>query len=87
MIAATLGWAGMLGTLGAYLMLTRGRVSATSLSYGLINVVGGLLAGVAAMLYGAWPNAASGLIWAAVGAHATYPLLRARLQPTLTSPR
>lgn len=87
MIAATLGWAGMLGTLGAYLMLTRGRLASTSLTYGLINVAGGAFAGAAAIMYGAWPNAASGLIWAAVAAHASFPLLRARLQPALAGSR
>ena len=34
---------------------------------GLLNTSGGLLAGTAAVLYGAWPSAASNFAWALIG--------------------
>jgi hypothetical protein len=69
MIAAALGWLGTAGTFGAYLMLCRGRVSATSLRYALLNTVGGVLAGAGGVLYGAWPSVVANAVWAALGAH------------------
>lgn len=67
MMAAALGWIGTVGTFVAYLLLCRGRLLSDSLRYGLLNVSGGLLAGTAAVLYGAWPSAASNFAWAMIG--------------------
>jgi hypothetical protein len=67
MIAAALGWIGTVGTFVAYLLLCRGRLLADSLRYGMLNTSGGLLAGTAAVLYGAWPSAASNFAWAVIG--------------------
>jgi len=67
MIAATLGWVGTLGTFAAYLLLWRGKVGSDSLTYALMNTVGGLLGGFASAYYGAWPSVASNVVWAAVG--------------------
>ncbi|WP_425458204.1 CBU_0592 family membrane protein [Aeromicrobium fastidiosum] len=69
MTAALLGWLGTAGTLAAYGLLWRGRLTSTSRRYALLNVVGGLLAGTASGLYGAWPSAASNVVWAALGLH------------------
>ncbi|KQX74524.1 hypothetical protein [Aeromicrobium sp. Root472D3] len=69
MTAALLGWLGTAGTLAAYGLLWRGRLTSTSRRYALLNLVGGLLAGTASGLYGAWPSAASNFIWAALGLH------------------
>ena len=66
MIATVLGWIGTAGTLGAYLMLSRGRLAANSTTYALLNVVGGLLVGAASAAYGAWPSATANLAWAAI---------------------
>jgi len=66
-IPALLGWAGMAGTLAAYALVWRGRLYATSWQYAALNVVGGLLGGIASLLYGAWPAAASNFVWAAIG--------------------
>ncbi len=70
MLIATLGWLGTIGTFGAYLLLSRGWLASHSLSYSMLNVTGGLLAGSASAAYGAWPSVASNLVWAAVGLHA-----------------
>lgn len=67
MIAATLGWVGTVGTLLAYLMVSRGWLQSNSRRYAMLNIVGGMLGGSAGALYGAWPSAVSNFVWAAVG--------------------
>jgi len=79
-MAAMLGWLGTFGTFGAYLLLSRGHWTATSLRYSLLNALGGLSGAVASTLYGAWPSAASNLLWAALGAHAMATTLLQRHQ-------
>jgi hypothetical protein len=70
MLITTLGWVGTAGTFGAYLLLSRGWLASHSLTYSLLNVIGGLLAGAASATYGAWPSVVSNLVWATVGLHA-----------------
>lgn len=77
-MAAVLGWIGTAGTFVAYLLLWRGRVGSESLAYALMNAAGGVLAGAASVLYGAWPSAASNLVWAAIGLHSMLSALRRR---------
>ena len=67
-IAAVLGWSGTVGTMLAYVLMCNGKLLATSRTYALMNVTGGLLAGVSATAYAAWPSVASNLVWAGVGA-------------------
>ncbi|SDE91569.1 hypothetical protein SAMN04488581_5004 [Mycolicibacterium neoaurum] len=67
MIAATLGWFGAAGTLFAYLAVSRGWLGGKSRRYAALNITGGLMAGAAAAMYGAWPSAASNLVWAMIG--------------------
>ncbi|GAB6899078.1 CBU_0592 family membrane protein [Kineosporia succinea] len=74
-MAAMLGWLGTMGTFGAYVLLSRGRWTATSLRYSLFNALGGLAGGIASALYGAWPSAVSNLLWAAIGTHAVVTTL------------
>ncbi len=78
MIAAAAGWIGTIGTMSAYVMLTRGRWSSSSLRYAVLNVVGGLLGGAASAAYGAWPSAASNLVWSGVALHSLVTTLRER---------
>jgi hypothetical protein len=78
MIAAAMGWIGTVGTIGAYVMLSRGRWQAASLRYAALNGVGGLLAATASAAYGAWPSVASNLLWSAVALHSAVSTLRAR---------
>ncbi|TSD63673.1 hypothetical protein [Aeromicrobium piscarium] len=77
-VAGVLGWMGTIGTFAAYVLLWRGRLMATSLTYAAMNTVGGVLAGTAGALYGAWPVVASNVIWAGVGAHTLLATIRAR---------
>jgi hypothetical protein len=69
-LISILGWVGTTGTFGAYLLLSRGWLASHSLTYSMLNVVGGLLAAWASAAYGAWPSVVSNLVWAAVGLHA-----------------
>ncbi len=78
MIAAVLGWVGTIGTMGAYVMLSRGRWHSASLRYSALNVVGGVLGGAAAAAYGAWPSVASNLVWAGVALHSLVVTLHER---------
>ena len=70
MLIATLGWLGTLGTFGAYLLLSRGWLATHSLTYSMLNVIGGLLAACASAAYGAWPSVVSNVVWAVVGLQA-----------------
>lgn len=79
-VATALGWIGTTGTFVAYLLLWRGRVGSESLVYALMNAMGGLLAGTASVLYGAWPSAVSNFVWAAIGTHSTIAALRRRFR-------
>ena len=67
MLAAALGWLGTGGTLLAYALLSKGRLSSQSRRYAVLNTAGGLSGGIAAALYGAWPSAVSNFAWAALG--------------------
>jgi len=70
MIAAALGWVSTIGTLTAYILLCRGRLTSSSMRYAAMNTIGGILGGSAAILYHAWPSMASNFVWAALGGQA-----------------
>jgi hypothetical protein len=78
MIAAAMGWMGTLGTIGAYLMLSRGRWNASSLRYGVLNLLGGLLGAAGSTAYGAWPSVASNLVWAGLSLQSVLVTLQER---------
>jgi hypothetical protein len=87
-IAAAMGWIGTVGTIGAYVMLSRGHWHSASLRYAALNGAGGLLCGAAGAAYGAWPSVASNVMWSAVALHSVVMTLhqrrraaRARLAP------
>jgi len=83
MIAAAMGWIGTLGSISAYLLLSRGRWQATSLRYSALNGLAGVLAGTASAVYGAWPSAASNLLWTLIATHAAFVTLRERRFPAV----
>ncbi len=78
MIAAAMGWIGTLGSISAYLMLSRGVWHAKSLRYSALNGLAGVLAGSASAAYGAWPSAISNLVWTAIALQSAITTLRAR---------
>ncbi len=77
MIAASLGWVGTVGTMLAYVLMTNGRLVSTSRTYAAMNVAGGVLAGVSATAYAAWPSVASNVAWAGIGAWSLLSAARA----------
>ena len=78
MIAAAMGWIGTIGSISAYVLLSRGRWHATSLRYSALNGVAGVLAASASAVYGAWPSVASNLLWSLIAAHCAWSTLRER---------
>jgi hypothetical protein len=78
MIASAMGWIGTIGSIVAYLLLTRGRWDATSLRYSAMNGVAGVLAGSASALYGAWPSVGSNILWTGIALHSAVATLNSR---------
>jgi hypothetical protein len=78
MLAAAMGWIGTFGTIGAYVMLSRGSWHSASLRYAALNGIGGLLGAAASAAYGAWPSVASNLLWSGVALHSAVATLRRR---------
>ena len=71
------GWIGMALLIGAYALVTTGRILGPSLTFQLMNLVGGGLLMVNSAWYGAWPSAALNLVWVVIG---TAGIVRARLR-------
>ena len=71
------GWVGMALLIGAYALVTAGRILGTSLLFQLMNLVGGAALMVNSAYYGAWPSAALNLVWVVIG---VVGLARARLR-------
>ena len=67
LIAETVGWIGAGLILAGYGLLTAGKVTAKSVSYQLMNVVGaaGFIAN--SSWNGAWPSAILNIIWVGIG--------------------
>ena len=78
MIASAMGWIGTVGTISAYILLSRGQWTAASLRYSAINAVGGVLCAGASAAYGAWPSVTSNLLWSVIALHSMLATLRER---------
>src|SRR5919205_3384793 len=77
LIVDVAGWTGMALLIGAYALVTAGRLHGTSLVFQLMNLLGGALLMVNSAWYGAWPSAALNLVWVVIG---SVGLVRARLR-------
>lgn len=66
LVINVLGWAGMVLLVGAYALLTWGRLRAGVL-FQVMNLVGGLLLMLNTAYYGAWPSTALNLVWFVIG--------------------
>lgn len=62
-----IGWAGAALILGAYILLSMGRLSGQSRAYQWMNVVGAIAFIVNSGANGAIPSAALNVIWTAIG--------------------
>lgn len=88
MFTLVMGWIGTVGSIWAYVLLSSGRVNATSLRYSALNLVAGALAGTASALYGAWPSVGANVVWCAIALHSGATTLRdrrSRRQPVLAT--
>lgn len=68
------GWAGAAVTIGAYALVTNGRVSPSSVAYQGLNIGGAAALALSATASGAWPSAVTNLIWIAIGIQAVLSL-------------
>ena len=75
------GWLGMALLIGAYGLVTAGKVLGTSLVFQLMNLFGGFFLMLNSAYYSAWPSAGLNLVWVVVG---TGGLARARARARLT---
>jgi hypothetical protein len=78
MIAAAMGWMGTFGSIGAYVLLSRGRWQSTSLRYSALNGVAGLLGAAGSAAYGSWPSVVSNVLWSLIAAQSVVATLRER---------
>lgn len=69
------GWLGMVLLIGAYVLVTAGRLPGTSSLFQLMNLSGGLFLMVNSAYYTAWPSVGLNLVWIVVGCAG---LIRAR---------
>ena len=76
------GWAGASLILGAYLLLSTGRVTGQSLLYQGMNVAGaaGFIAN--GWWHGAVPSATLNVLWLMIGVFASWRILRRRRSST-----
>src|SRR4051794_35632016 len=78
-IVNVVGWVGMALLIGAYALVTAGRLSGPGLTFQLMNLVGGAFLMVNSAYYGAWPSAALNVVWVVIG---VVGLVRARWRTT-----
>jgi len=65
-----IGWAGAALILGAYALLSAGRLRAESISYHLMNILGAAGFVVNSGWNGALPSAALNVVWIGIGVYA-----------------
>ena len=61
------GWLGMALLIGAYALVTAGRLHGPGLTFQLMNLFGGGFLMLNSAYYSAWPSAALNLVWVVVG--------------------
>jgi len=70
------GWIGSALILGAYALLSAGKVTGRSLSYQAMNVVGAAGFVINGWWHGALPSAALNVLWLLIGAVASWRILK-----------
>ena len=71
-----IGWAGAALILGAYALLSAGRLRAESLTYHLMNILGAGGFVINSGYNGALPSAVMNVVWIGIGVYALYQLRR-----------
>jgi hypothetical protein len=64
------GWAGALLILGAYALLSLGKIQARSVPYQWMNIVGAVGFIINGSWKGAWPSAALNVVWLFISLYA-----------------
>jgi hypothetical protein len=72
------GWAGAVLILGAYALLSAGKLTGRSLTYQLMNVVGAAGFIINGWWHRALPSAALNVLWLLIGAFASWRILKKR---------
>ena len=67
-----IGWTGALLIIGAYALLSAGRIRAESALYHLMNILGAAGFVVNSGWNGALPSAAMNVVWMGIGAYALF---------------
>jgi hypothetical protein len=72
------GWIGAALILGAYALLSAGKVTGRSLSYQVMNIVGAAGFVINGWWHRALPSAALNVLWLLIGAIASWRILKKR---------
>jgi hypothetical protein len=76
-VVNVVGWVGMALLISAYALVTTGRLLGPSLTFQVMNLVGGAALMINSAYYDAWPSAVLNLVWVVIGG---VGLARARLR-------
>jgi len=75
-LVETAGWIGAVLILGAYLLLSMGKLTGQSAIYQAMNVIGAAGFVVNGWWHGAIPSASLNIVWLAIGAIALWQIRR-----------
>lgn len=78
MLIEAAGWIGAICVLGAYILLSAGRLTSQSASFHMLNMVGAVGFVINTWAHGAIPSMALNIVWACVGAYALFRIMRKR---------
>ncbi|MBO0320896.1 hypothetical protein J0X14_01195 [Muricauda sp. CAU 1633] len=67
LIIDLLGWAGSIMLVSAYWLNSKNRISAQTLLYQLLNILGSLLLMTNTIYYGAYPSSSVNIVWLLIG--------------------
>lgn len=67
LVIEIVGWTAAGVLLGAYALLSRGKLSGQGSSFQTLNVVGSLLVGVNSFVHEAWPSVSVNVVWLVIG--------------------
>jgi hypothetical protein len=81
LVVDVVGWLGVAALLGAYALVSVGRLQGRGLGFQVLNLVGAVGLLVNGVHHGAWPSAGLNTVWLLVGVVAL-----ARLRPTRVPP-
>jgi hypothetical protein len=81
LIVDIIGWLGAGGVLGAYALVSTGRVPSRSYAYQMLNLGGATGLAINTLYYLAYPSAALNIVWALIAVYAVGKLWRTRDDP------